>query len=292
MATVKIKAAAKVNLTLDITGKRADGYHDIRTVMQSVGLFDTITLTENDTEVITVSCNNPDVPCDERNIVFKCAVCFYNKLGKECGGLHIDIDKNIPTQAGLAGGSADGAAVMSGLNELYGKPFSQSELEELGGKVGADIPFCIHGGTVLCEGTGTALTPLGAIPKCSFVLVKHPVGISTAQAYAAVDSRTVKPEPSTDKLLVSLGKVEKIGSLLHNDFEDTLSITEILDLKRELSEYDGACGACMSGSGSTVFAIFTDEEKANECAEVFKKRYEEVFTAVKVDYGTKLLSKE
>ena len=289
MAKIKIRAAAKVNLTLDITGKRADGYHDIRTVMQSVGLFDTVTLTENSSGEITISCNNPEVPCDERNIVYKCAKAFYKKLGKECSGVHIDIEKNIPTQAGLAGGSADGAAVAVGLNELCGRPFSNDTLEELGGTVGADIPFCIRGGTVLCEGTGTTMTTLENIPDCCFVLVKPPVGISTAQAYNAVDSRTFAPEPATDKMLDVLNDVSKIGFNLRNDFEDTLNISELLKIKKELADIDGSLGACMSGSGSTVFGIFEDRAKAAACAEIFKDRYAEVFTAEKVNFGTEIL---
>lgn len=289
MATVKIRAAAKVNLTLDITGKRADGYHDIRTIMQSVGLFDTVTLSENSSGEITVSCNHPGVPCDDRNIVFKCAKAFYEKLGLSVGGLHIDIEKNIPTQAGLAGGSADGAAALAGLNALCGRPFSEEELEDLGGTVGADIPFCIHGGTVLCEGTGTALTPLENIPDCYFVLVKPPVGISTAQAYSAVDSRVSVPEPATDKLLPNLYDINKIGELLRNDFEDTLNISEIMEIKSEIAKADGSLGACMSGSGSTVFGIFADREKAAECAKAFATRYDEVFVAENVKFGTKIL---
>ena len=289
MAEIKIRAAAKVNLTLDITGKRADGYHDIRTIMQSAGIFDTVTITENSSKEITVGCNNPDVPCDERNIVCKCAKAFYKRLGAECGGLHIYIEKNIPTQAGLAGGSADGAAVAVGLNILCGKPFSNSELEEIGGTVGADIPFCIRGGTALCEGTGTDMTTLENIPECCFVLVKPPVGISTAQAYNAVDSRKVTPEPSTDKMLDVLDDIQKIGQLLRNDFEDTLNIEELLNIKRELANSEGCKGACMSGSGSTVFGIFTDREKAAACAENFKDKYREVFIADKVDFGTGIL---
>lgn len=289
MAEIKIKAAAKINLTLDIIGKRADGYHDIRTIMQSIGLFDTVTLTQNSSKEITVSCNHPDVPCDERNIVYKCAAAFYKRLGDKCGGLHIHIEKNIPTQAGLAGGSADGAAVVVGLNELSGRPFSSEELEEIGGTVGADIPFCIRGGTVLCEGIGTALTTLENIPECYFVLVKPPVGISTAQAYNAVDSRKVTPETATDKMLDVLNDVEKTGRFLRNDFEDTLNISELLAIKKELANFEGCKGACMSGSGSTVFGIFTDREKAAVCAESFKDRCKEVSIADKVDFGTAIL---
>lgn len=285
----KVRAAAKVNLTLDILGKRDDGYHSIKTIMQSVGLYDYVTLTVNDSGKITVSCNHPEVPCDESNIVCRCAKAFFDRLSISCGGLHIDINKNIPTQAGLAGGSADGAAVIVGLNEMYGCPISQQELEVLGGTVGADISFCIHGGTVLCEGTGTTLTPLDSIPDCFFLLVKPPIGISTAQAYGAVDSRVGVPESATDKMLDALDDVKKIGSYLRNDFEETLNITEILNIKNELAASDGALGACMSGSGSTVFAIFDSKVKATACAEIFKKRYAETYVVEKANIGTKIL---
>jgi len=289
LKTIKIKAAAKVNLTLEITGKKSDGYHDIRSIMQSVGLFDIVTLFENNSEKITVSCNRSDIPCDDSNIVCKCAKAFYKRSGRKCDGLHIDIQKNIPAQAGLAGGSADGAAVIVGLNELCGRPFSQNELEVMGGSSGADISFCIHGGTVLCEGIGTTLTPLDNIPKCWFVLIKPPVGISTAQAYKAVDSKPYISARSSEKMLSVIDDVTKIGQLLQNDFEDALNISELLNIKREILTFEGALGACMSGSGSTVFGLFSEYDKAAACANAFKDRFKDVFTVPAENYGTKIL---
>lgn len=285
---LKIKAYAKINLTLDITGKRSDGYHEVKMIMQSVSLFDIVTLSGNSSGNITVSCSHPDVPCDERNIVVKCARLFFERYGKSCKGLHIDIDKNIPTQAGLAGGSADGAAVLAGLNRMYGEPFNLSELEEIGSRVGSDIPFCVRGGTVLAEGTGTELTNLKSMPMCHIVLVKPPVGISTAQAYGAVDSREFVPECATDKMLDVLDDIEEIGKNLRNDFEDTLDIEELLNLKKELSEADSSLGGCMTGSGSTVFGIFSHREKAVKCAGSFNGRYSDVFVAEPTDCGTEI----
>ncbi len=287
METIKVMAAAKVNLTLEITSKRSDGYHEIKSIMQSVGLFDTVTLSQNSSGKITVSCSRPEIPCDDTNIVCKCAKTFFEKIKKSCDGLHIDIQKDIPSQAGLAGGSADGAAVIIGLNELCGRPFSQSELEELGGASGADIPFCIRGGTVLCEGIGTTLTPVKSIPDCWFVLVKPPVGVSTAQAYKAVDSNKYILSDASNKMLAVIDDITKIGNLLHNDFEKALNIGELLSIKKELCSFEGALGACMSGSGSTVFALFSERDKAAVCAEAFKERFKDVFVVPAVSFGTK-----
>lgn len=289
MKTIKIMAAAKVNLTLEITSKRSDGYHEIKSIMQSVGLFDTVTLSKNSSGKITVSCSRPEIPCDDTNIVCKCTKAFFKKLGKNCDGLHIDIKKDIPSQAGLAGGSADGAAVLVGLNELCGRPFSQSQLEALGGESGADIPFCIRGGTVLCEGIGTTLTPVKSIPECWFVLVKPPVGVSTAQAYKAVDSNEYILSNASNKMLAVINDITKIGNLLHNDFENALNIKELLSIKKELLSYEGALGACMSGSGSTVFALFSEHDKAAACAEAFKDRLKDVFAVPAIGFGTKKL---
>ncbi len=289
---IQVKAYAKINLTLDVLGKRSDGYHNVKTIMQSVGLYDVITLSENNSREITVSCSYPGVPCDERNIAVKCAKKFFDEIDEPITGYNINIEKNIPTQAGLAGGSADGAAVLLGLNELCGKKLSETELEEIGASIGADIPFCIRGGTVLAQGVGTTLTKIQNMPECYIVLVKPPVGISTPQAYSAVDLRTEIPESATDKMLEDFNDIGIIGKNLRNDFEDTLKNEELLDLKKELSECDGALGACMSGSGSAVFAVFRDEENAKNCARLFEKRYESVFVTKPKCAGLRILNRK
>lgn len=285
METV-VKACAKINLTLDITGKREDGYHEVKTIMQSVSLCDYVTLVGNSSGEITISCDKPFVPCDESNIAVKCAKAFFGKTGIANPGLHIDIQKNIPAQAGLAGGSADGAAVITGLNEMYGRPLDKTQSLALGAEIGADIPFCIMGGTALGEGIGTSLTALPPIPHCYFVLVKPPVGISTKEAFAAVDSAEPMPFCATDRMIGSLGDAAAIAACLRNDFEDTLHNEELLALKSRLLECSGVLGAVMTGSGSTVYAILDSRERAKACAEMFFAEYDEVYVAEDTSYGT------
>lgn len=283
---MNIYAPAKINLTLDILGRRSDGYHDVKMIMQTVSLFDKVTLTLNDSKELTVECTNPNIPCDGSNIVCKAARCFYSALGEDCGGLHIFIEKNIPSEAGLAGGSTDGAAVFTGLNKMYGEPFSLEKLEALSAKIGADVPFCLRGGTALAEGIGTKLTSLDDIPNCCILLVKPQTGISTAAAYKAADSRVSIPESATDKMLPFLNDISKIAENLRNDFEEVVFNGETAKLKNDILACDGALGACMSGSGSTVFGIFDDRLKAAKAEEYFKSIYNDVFLTRPISHGT------
>ena len=276
---IKLNCYAKINLTLDIGAKRQDGYHDITTIMQSISLCDKVTISTNNSGKITLSCNVDGVPCDERNIAYKCAAAFYNAYNAEYGGVHIDIDKKIPMQAGLAGGSADGAGVLKGLNLLYGEPFSQIELEEIGASVGSDIPFCIRGGTAKGEGRGTVLTSLDNMPDCFIVLVKAPIGISTGLAYQEADKRSVIPPSATAQMEKSLDNIKLIGRNLRNDFEDALANEELLSLKDRLLSFDGTLGAVMTGSGSVVYALFDDRTKAELCAKEMRCFYDNVFIA-------------
>ena len=265
--SIKVKAAAKVNLTLYVTGKRADGYHDLNSIMQSVGLYEYVTLTANDSGAVTISCDKDGIPCDDRNIAVKCAYRFFEKAGVTDSGLHIDIQKNIPVQAGLAGGSADGAAVLRGLNEMYARPLSESDLLSVGLSVGADIPFCLTGGTALAEGVGDILTPLAPMCSAVFVIVKPEIGISTAQAYGAVD----RSGKCTDIPNVDTTDLSSISAALHNDFEAALSVPEINELTDKLRSYIGCRGACMSGSGSAVFGLFDDFSTGEQCLEDIRK---------------------
>ena len=276
---IKLNCYAKINLTLDIGAKRQDGYHDITTIMQSISLCDKVTISTNNSGKITLSCNVDGVPCDERNIAYKCAAAFHNAYNAEYGGVHIDIDKKIPMQAGLAGGSADGAGVLKGLNLLYGEPFSQIELEEIGASVGSDIPFCIRGGTAKGEGRGTVLTSLDNMPDCFIVLVKPPIGISTGLAYQQADKRSVIPPSATAQMEKSLDNIKLIGRNLRNNFEDALANEELLSLKNRLLSFDGTLGAVMTGSGSVVYALFDDRTKAELCAKEMRCFYDNVFIA-------------
>ncbi len=281
--TLTVNAPAKINLTLDILGRREDGYHSIRTVMQTISLSDTVGVSLRGDGEITIDCSRRDIPCGKTNIAYKAAEKFFTAY-REVRGADIYIQKNIPSQAGLAGGSADGAAVLIALNELCGKPFSADELERIGALVGADVPFCVRCGTVLAEGIGERMTTLRPLGECFAVLVKPPVSISTAQAYAAVDSVRDYSSPScaTDRLLRELDDIKAVGRLLSNDFEYATALPEIASLKERMLSLNGCIGACMTGSGSVVYGLFDDEALAEEACAELRDTYSEVYSAVPV----------
>ncbi len=287
---IKILAPAKINLTLDVLGKRNDGYHEIATVMQAVDLYDTITLSDNDSENVTISCNYEDVPCDDSNICAKSAYRFFEYCKMDIKGVHIDIDKKIPTQAGLAGGSSDGAAVIFGLNKLFNVNLTMSEMCDIAGKVGADIPFCLVGGTMLATGIGTELKQLPPF-ECEQLLICKPdtVSVSTAQAYKMVDA--LNPHmPYTDKMVIALenNDMQKIITTLSNDFETALQIPEVNEIK-SIMQNCNANGSVMSGSGSAVYGIFTSENDAQKCCDVLKATYPETFLCKPIKYGCQII---
>ncbi|WP_294911766.1 4-(cytidine 5'-diphospho)-2-C-methyl-D-erythritol kinase, partial [uncultured Eubacterium sp.] len=184
----EVKAYAKINLLLDIVATRKDGYHDLFMIMQSVGIYDTVTVSKQKGRKITLSCNLDSIPVDEKNIAYKAAVAFFDAYKIKNTGIHIDIVKRIPHAAGLAGGSADGAAVIKALNEIYKTNLSDKELCKIGVKVGADVPFCITGGTLLSQGIGEVLTPVKPLRRCFIVLAKPDFGVNTGYAYKQFDN--------------------------------------------------------------------------------------------------------
>lgn len=281
-----VKAPAKINLTLEVLSKRPDGYHEISTIMQAVDLYDIITIEENDSEKVTISCNYEGVPCDESNICAKAAVRFFDYCKLKNKGVHIDINKNIPTQAGLAGGSSDGAAVIMGLNSIYGTMLKPAEMLAIGERVGADVPFCIEGGTKLCTGIGTTLKKLPGF-NCKNVVICKPqsVSVSTAEAYRKVDA--LKAHPSyTDEMIKALYSRDMflISTTIFNDFELALQIPEVNEIKRIMLK-NKARGAGMSGSGSAVFAVFTSSRRAKACYEELKEQYPETFLCQPIKTG-------
>lgn len=289
---VTVKAAAKINLTLDIIGKREDGYHELRSIMQSVAIYEYVTLTKNDGNTILISCDKPGIPTDDTNIASRCARAYFKKAGIERIGLEISIRKNIPAQAGMAGGSADGAAVLRGLNEMY-NALSFEELCALGATCGADIPFCLMGGTVLCEGIGEKLSRCeNVLPDCTLVIIKPEAGISTKEAYDAVDNAGFSGDIASDKLLENMTDIESIAAYLDNAFANALKIGEIDDAVERLKAFDGCLNACMTGSGSAVFGIFKDEEKANKCAKELSGQYSFSKAVKPCRIGTEIVSKE
>lgn len=283
---IKVLAPAKINLTLDVTGKRSDGYHNIETVMQTVDLYDEVTITDNDSGEITISCNYEGVPCDESNICYKAAKRFFDYNKMDVKGVHIDINKRIPTQAGLAGGSSDGAAVILGLNAMFGTMLNTKEMHEIAEKIGADVPFCLVGGTKLCTGIGTTIKKLPTF-RCENIVIAKPnaVSVSTADAYRKVDA--LNPHPSyTNEMVKSLYSrdIFRITTTIFNDFELALKIPEVIDLKGKMLKLK-ARGVGMSGSGSAVFAVFTSSRRAKKCYEKLKEEYGEVFLCKPIKEG-------
>lgn len=287
---IKVLAPAKINLTLDVLRKRPDGYHDISTIMQAVDLYDTITVSDNDSGKVTLSCNYKGVPCDDRNICAKAAYRFFEYCKMDVKGVHIDIDKKIPTQAGLAGGSSDGAATILGLNNLFGTMLKSAEMHEIAEKVGADVPFCLEGGTKLATGIGTTLKKVPPFHCAQLVICKpDTVSVSTADAYQKVDALNSHPA-YTDEMIKALYSRDmfQISTTLFNDFELALQIPEVNEIKRTMLNCK-ANGAGMSGSGSAVFAIFTSERKAKKCYETLKETYKETFLCKPVKDGCKVV---
>ncbi|MBR3290445.1 MAG: 4-(cytidine 5'-diphospho)-2-C-methyl-D-erythritol kinase [Clostridia bacterium] len=273
MNALTLRAPAKINLTLDILGCRPDGYHELRTVMQTVDLADTVTLKRTEGGGIALSLSDPALPCDRRNTAYAAAEVFFAALrerGGEPFGVWIHVTKTIPQQAGMAGGSADAAAVLRGLNRLAGDPFSRDTLCALGAKIGADVPFCVRGGAALATGIGERLTPVPGLPETLTVVVcKPPVGVSTGAAYNAVDAALSAVTPSDEAgLLAALqaGDPAAVGARLHNAFEQALSIPEVTAILARMRAFS-PLGCRMTGSGSAVFALFSDEAAARACAD-------------------------
>lgn len=283
---MKVKAAAKINIMLDILKKLENGYHSLFMIMQSVGLYDTVSVEKNDLNRIVIKCDTDGVPCNEKNIAYKCAEAFFNSCSTEDKGITIEIEKAIPMVAGIAGGSADGAAVLYCLNKIYSTNLSEKELCEIGAKVGADIPFSLVGGTAVALGTGTILAPVNDLPKCYIVLVKPDQDVSTPEAYALFDSLSRVRHLDRESMIdaVSNGDYEKICNLCGNVFEQAVEVPKRPHIKGVMRKC-GADACCMSGSGPTVYGIFSDKSKAEEAYKKLLKKYDKVYLCKPVKNG-------
>ncbi len=269
MPVLEIKARAKLNLTLDVLGRRPDGFHDLRMVMQSVELCDTIRLETGTGRPLRMTSNLGFLPCNEKNLAAAAALRLMEAVGADCGGLAIDLKKRVPVCAGMAGGSADAAAVLRGLNALLGLGLSRERLEEIGAQVGSDVPYCVRGGTVLAEGRGERLTDLPCLPECHAVLCKPGFSISTPELFGRIDAVRLRCRPDTAGLLSALwaGDLSGVARRMYNVFENVLPPrrgAEVAAIKRVLIQH-GALGASMSGTGPTVFGLF-DSREAAQCA--------------------------
>lgn len=273
MDEISLKALAKINLGLDVLGRREDGYHDVRMIMQTIHLYDRVEMKKTKSPQIHVETNLFYLPVDENNLVFKAAKLMKEEFRiKE--GVRITLQKFIPVAAGLAGGSSDAAAVMVGMNRMFNLGVKQSRLMELGQKIGADVPFCIMRGTALAEGIGEKLTPLPPMPKCPILIAKPAISVSTKHVYENLKLNDFTEHPKIDKLMEELEKknLAGIASNMGNILE-SVTIPEypvIREIKKLMKE-NGALGAMMSGSGPTVFGLFQNEKDIRKAYDAMKQ---------------------
>lgn len=273
MNTIQMKAFGKVNLGLDVVRRRADGYHEVRMIMQTVQLFDKVSIEKRSKAGIRIKTNLPFLPVNANNIAYKAAKMLMDEFGIQAG-VAIDIEKHIPVAAGMAGGSTDGAAVLYGINRLFNLGLSKRQLMERGVKLGADVPYCILRGTVLSEGIGEILTPVKALPDCHILIAKPPVSVSTKYVYEHLKLDDSIRHPDIDGMVTALknGDLSGVTSRMGNVLESVTAVKhpEIEAIKQTMIR-EGALGALMSGSGPTVFGIFDDKEKGKQAREILKQ---------------------
>ena len=280
MTTLYEGAYAKVNLTLDVLGKRADGYHDLKSVMQTLSIRDDIEIDVGTGKPWKLLCDMEGIPTDERNLAWKAAKVYCEAMNKDPGGLEIRITKRIPVEAGLGGGSADAAAVLRALNRHYGEPLSVMALAELGAQVGSDVPFCVLCGTAMVEGRGEKLRTLPAMPDCIFVVCKPDFSVSTPELYKTIDSVAIAKRPDHKAMESALlaGDLEKVAHNVCNVFDPVVTNDHLeLNYIKSLFHQYGAIGYQMTGSGSAVFAIVSEFEIAAVICSMLKDNYPNVF---------------
>lgn len=282
MTTLYEGAFAKLNLTLDVLGKREDGYHNIKSIMQTISIRDDVEIDVGTGEPWTLECSQEGIPTDERNLAWKAAKVYCDGLKKDPNGLTIRITKRIPSGAGMGGGSTDAAAVLRALNRHYGSPLSILALAELGAQVGSDVPFCVLCGTAMCEGRGELLRKLPDMPDCVFVVCKPEFSVSTPELYKKIDQVAIPKHPDHMAMESALlaGDVAKVADLIYNVFDPVVTADhlEINYIKSICNSY-GALGMQMTGSGSAVYAIMPSFEYAAVVCNMLKDNYPHVFIA-------------
>lgn len=280
MTEITVKAYAKLNISLDVLYKMENGYHAVRMVMQTADLCDDISLKLIDNGSISAKTNLKYLPCDQRNIAVKAAEVFLAEIGATGMGVEIIIKKRIPVCAGLGGGSSDGAAVLRALNEMTNAGLGREKLEELGGRLGSDVPFCVAGGTALAEGRGEVLRDLHPLPDCDIVICKPEFSISTPDLFSKIDEKVLSCHPDTDGIISALegGDIKGVSRRMYNVFEGVQprQSRELGEIRGKLLDFH-ALGVVMSGTGSAMFGIFGDPEKARRAYEELKEEYEDCF---------------
>lgn len=270
--TVTVHAPAKINLTLDVVGRRADGYHELESIMQSVDWYDTLTVTTAPSGIVLEGSGCSVCP-PQKNTATRAAQEFFRYTGLS-GGVHIRLDKHIPQQAGMGGGSTDAAAVLLALDRLYGTGLSLPKLYDIGARVGADVPFCIRGGTAFVTGIGEQVQSIPALQPCFIVIAQPAQGISTAAAYAALDAATppARPDHAVALKCIAQGNLAGVCRQMINVFEAATALSGVTEIRRAMDTFHPLASQ-MTGSGSAVFAVFDDETIAADCAATLAKTW-------------------
>ncbi len=270
MQEIRLKARAKINLSLDVVRRRKDGYHEVRMVMQTVDLYDELTIRKREEPGIKITTNAADIPVNEDNLIYKAAKMMIQSYEIQ-QGIDIYLEKVIPVAAGMAGGSTDAAAAFAGINELFELQVPKEELMKMAVKIGADVPYCILGGTALSEGIGEILTPLPDPPQCCLVIAKPDIYVSTKYVYENLRANELKHHPDIDAMVTSIKdkNLKKMAQLMENVLEKvTVSEYPIIEEIKDTMKRCGALNALMSGSGPTVFGIFESRENADKAKAV------------------------
>jgi len=282
MTTLYEGAFAKLNLTLDVLNKREDGYHNLKSVMQTISVRDDIEIDIGTGKPWCLKCDKDHIPTDSSNLAWKAAEVFLNALQKDAGGLEIRITKRIPTQAGLGGGSADAAAVLRALNRYYGNPLSLPALAELGSEIGSDVPFCTICGTAMVEGRGERIRKLPDMPDCVFVICKPDFSVSTPELYAKLDTCEIAKRPDNQAMESAIlsGDLGRVAENVYNVFDPVVTEEHLeLNYIKSICNTYGSLNQQMTGSGSAVFAIMSSFEHAAVVCNMLKDNYPQVFIA-------------
>ena len=291
MNSITLKSRAKINLSIDVLGKRQDGYHLVEMIMQTIDLYDLIEINEKDNDQITIKSTSDEIPLDCNNLVYK-AANLIKKTFNINKGVEIHIKKNIPVAAGMAGGSSNAAAVLVGLNKLWNLNLSNQQLEKIGLKLGADVPFCINGGAVLASGIGEELTPIKGLTKDVCILVCKPdLFGSTKEFYECIDSKDIDKRPN-NKFLIECLKNEDTRQLAENMFNVLEGVTmdkhPVIQQIKDIMTNNRALGAMMSGSGPTVFGLYENREDAVKCKAILEKQFKQTFVVACEEKGVEV----
>ena len=291
MNSITLKSRAKINLSIDVLGKRQDGYHLVEMIMQTIDLYDLIEINEKDNDQITIKSTSDEIPLDCNNLVYK-AANLIKKTFNINKGEEIHIKKNIPVAAGMAGGSSNAAAVLVGLNKLWNLNLSNQQLEKIGLKLGADVPFCINGGAVLASGIGEELTPIKGLTKDVCILVCKPdLFVSTKEVYECIDSKDIDKRPN-NKFLIECLKNEDTRQLAENMFNVLEGVTmdkhPVIQQIKDIMTNNRALGAMMSGSGPTVFGLYENREDAVKCKAILEKQFKQTFVVACEEKGVEV----